>query len=89
MCSGLFRYAFSVIVLLYCAPNTAGAQQHTSGIATSHPVAKIAPAPSHLTGKERLGRKWMDEQRIDNCKVPPDLRGSKPRPARCPDGPSI
>lgn len=33
-----------------------------------------------LTGKERSGRKWQDEQRIDNCKVPADKRGSKPRP---------
>jgi hypothetical protein len=33
-----------------------------------------------LTGKERTGRKWMDEQRIDNCNVPVDKRGSKPRP---------
>jgi len=30
-----------------------------------------------LTGKERLGRKWMDEQRIDNCKVPIDKRGAQ------------
>ena len=37
-----------------------------------------------LTGKERLGRKWMDEQRIDNCKVPIDKRGTKPRPSICP-----
>jgi hypothetical protein len=29
------------------------------------------------TGKERLGRKWMDEQRIDNCKVPMDKRGDQ------------
>jgi hypothetical protein len=36
-----------------------------------------------LTGKERLGRKWMDEQRIDNCNVPVDKRGTKPRPASC------
>jgi hypothetical protein len=36
-----------------------------------------------LTGKERLGRKWMDEQRIDNCKVPIDKRGSKPRLDTC------
>jgi hypothetical protein len=36
-----------------------------------------------LTGKERLGEKWMDEQRIDNCKVPVDKRGSKPRPDAC------
>ena len=36
-----------------------------------------------LTGKERLGRKWTDEQRIDNCHVPVDKRGSKPRPSAC------
>lgn len=36
-----------------------------------------------LTLKERLGAKWKDEQRIDNCKVPPEKRGSKPRPDRC------
>ena len=35
------------------------------------------------TGKERLGDKWNDEQRIDNCKVPPDKRGTKPRPEAC------
>jgi hypothetical protein len=36
-----------------------------------------------LTGKERLGRKWMDEQRIDNCKVPINKRGNKPRLDTC------
>ncbi|MET0677519.1 MAG: hypothetical protein ABW175_17115 [Bradyrhizobium sp.] len=41
-----------------------------------------------LTGKERTGRKWMDEQRIDNCNVPADKRGSKPRPADCLHAPS-
>jgi hypothetical protein len=41
-----------------------------------------------LTGKERLGPKWTDEQRIDNCRVPIDKRGSKPRPGACPDSPS-
>jgi hypothetical protein len=40
-------------------------------------------APKELTGKERLGRKWMDEQRIDNCKVPTDRHGTKPRPSTC------
>ncbi|TWS94437.1 hypothetical protein [Reyranella sp. CPCC 100927] len=44
-----------------------------------------SPAPSPpRTGKERLGGKWTDEQRLDNCKVPPDKRGTKPRPATCP-----
>lgn len=41
-----------------------------------------------LTGKERLGRKWTDEQRIDNCHVPVDKRGIKPRPSACPNDPS-
>ena len=36
-----------------------------------------------LTGKERLGRKWMDEQRMDNCKVPINKRGNKPRLDTC------
>jgi hypothetical protein len=38
------------------------------------------------TGKERLGGKASDEQRVDNCKVPPDLRGPKPRSDDCGDG---
>jgi hypothetical protein len=40
-------------------------------------------APGVLTGKERLGRKWMDEQRINNCNVPIDKRGKTPRPSTC------
>ena len=48
--------------------------------------AQTATAPS-LTGKERLGRKWMDEQRIDNCKVPPEKRGTRPRSSTCPHVP--
>ena len=36
------------------------------------------------TSKERLSRKWFDEQRIDNCRVPPEQRGAAPRPG-CPD----
>ena len=41
-----------------------------------------------LTGKERLGPKWTDEQRIDNCKVPADKRGTKARSSACPDIPT-
>jgi hypothetical protein len=37
------------------------------------------------TGKERLGGKASDEQRVDNCKVPIDLRGPKPRSDQCRD----
>jgi hypothetical protein len=41
------------------------------------------------TAKERLGGKASDEQRVDNCKVPPGLRGPKPRPDGCGDGASM
>jgi hypothetical protein len=45
-------------------------------------------SPAKLTGKERLGRKWMDEQRIDNCNVPIDKRGIKPRSSACHNAPA-
>jgi hypothetical protein len=52
---------------------------------------QIAPNPAAqqgtLTGKERLGPKWMDEQRLDNCKVPVDKRGTRPRSSTCPHVP--
>jgi hypothetical protein len=35
------------------------------------------------TLKERLGDKASDEQRVDNCKVPPERRGTKVRPDGC------
>ena len=35
------------------------------------------------TAKERLGGKASDEQRVDDCKVPPERR-TRPRPAACP-----
>jgi hypothetical protein len=42
-----------------------------------------ASTSATLTGKERLGRKWMDEQRIDNCNVPIEKRGIAPRSNTC------
>jgi hypothetical protein len=53
----------------------------------SRPTPNAASAPATLTGKERLGPKWMDEQRIDNCKIPIDKRGTKPRSTTCPHVP--
>jgi hypothetical protein len=35
------------------------------------------------TLKERLGDKASDEQRVDNCKVPVERRGTKVRPDGC------
>ena len=45
-------------------------------------VRRVQAEPTR-TGKERLGGKASDEQRMDNCKVPPDLRGPTPRPDDC------
>lgn len=50
--------------------------------------ASPAPAAKILTGKERLGPKWTDEQRLDNCNVPLDKRGMRPRPDACENSPS-
>lgn len=47
--------------------------------------SEIVPSnePVGLTGKERLGRKWSDEQRLNNCNVPIEKRGTRPRPSEC------
>ncbi|MDR5784311.1 hypothetical protein QCE63_33340 [Caballeronia sp. LZ065] len=47
----------------------------------SAPVAASATEPKTL--KERLGDKASDEQRVDNCHVPPERRGTKLRPDAC------
>jgi hypothetical protein len=56
-----------------------------SGPTARQPVPPASRKADILTGKERLGPKWTDEQRIDNCNVPIDKRGAKARPAVCPD----
>jgi hypothetical protein len=38
------------------------------------------------TGKERLGDKASDEQRVDNCKVPPERWGKTARSSSCAHG---
>jgi len=55
--------------------------------ATLFTDGKTHAEPSR-TAKERLGSKASDEQRVDNCKVPIDLRGPKSRPDECGDGAS-
>ena len=47
-------------------------------------VPTATMAQQAKTSKERLSRKANDEQRIDNCRVPAELRGPTPRPG-CPD----
>ena len=43
-------------------------------------AAPAVMAQEALTLKERLSDKASDEQRIDNCRVPVEERGTKPRP---------
>jgi hypothetical protein len=74
----LGRVAATALVLLVGWPPTGGGAPAAD--------ANQAQAEPTRTGKERLGGKGADEQRVDNCKVPLDLRGAKPRPDQCPDG---
>jgi hypothetical protein len=79
-------YSAAIVAFLaICLALPADAQDGTRLVP---PAPNAADSPATLTGKERLGRKWMDEQRIDNCNVPVDKRGSKPRPSVCPHVPT-
>ena len=72
-----------IFVVAVCFASASFAQdRQPDQTAPNAEAACPANGPSR-TGKERMGRKWMDEQRIDNCNVPIDKRGSKPRPANC------
>jgi hypothetical protein len=80
----LLRALLFASLLVGFAP-IALAQDGKSNAASN--IVPEMPGPG-LTGKERLGPKWSDEQRIDNCRVPFDKRGGKPRPDNCPNAPS-
>src|ERR1051325_7496177 len=73
ICSGGLTKPFALFLALQISP----AAQATGQDAAGRPGS--SPAGQTLTGKERLGRKWMDEQRIDNCNVPVDKRGRETR----------
>lgn len=62
----------------------AGGKQEGRAVGAAASSEMVRPA---LTGKERLGPKWTDEQRLDNCKVPREKRGPKLRPNACADAP--
>ena len=59
----------------------AAAYAQTPGKGTAGPGEGRAPATETL--KERLSDKASDDQRVNNCKVPKELRGPKPRPEGC------
>lgn len=71
----LVTVSLSLFLLIYTPTGFGAAEDWQS------PPTKIL-----LTAKERLGSKAADNQRINNCKVPPERRGAKPRPDACKAG---
>ena len=76
-----------LLALVLAAGVALRASAQDSTIAQPDDAALPSNVPDALTGKERLGRKWMDEQRIDNCNVPIERRGTRPRSSTCPHVP--
>jgi hypothetical protein len=81
------RRGIAAALLVIASASCAWAEdgQHDGGRTIAVPAQTRAPV---LTGKERLGPKWTDEQRIDNCNVPVAKHGNKPRPVVCANNPS-
>lgn len=79
MLKGLGIIAALILGALPAAPLAADDPAADASPVTQTPAV---PAPAK-TGKERLSSKATDEQRVDNCKVPPELRGTTPRPDAC------
>jgi hypothetical protein len=79
------RVAGIIIATAMIAPSLAVRHAAIAGSDTASSVLpQSAGNPAQLlTAKERLGEKWTDEQRVDNCNVPLDKRGPKPRPDDC------
>ena len=77
MTGRILARAMALTLALQAGLAAAGEGAHEDGNAK-----QIEAAPTR-TGKERLGGKASDEQRVDNCKVPLDRRGTTPRPDTC------
>jgi hypothetical protein len=50
--------------------------------ALAAPIPAAADQATVLTSKERLSDKASDEQRVNDCKVPP-MKRTRPRPTDC------
>jgi hypothetical protein len=85
MCLASIRVALWGAFTLLSLPALAA----DAGTRAALPSAAAASAGhQQQTLKERLGDKASDEQRVDNCKVPPERRGSKIRPDSCDHAPN-
>jgi hypothetical protein len=56
-------------------------------VRTEEPPSAASEQGKNETLKERLSDKASDQQRVDNCKVPPEKRGPIRRPDSCPSRP--
>ena len=72
----------SILGVFAAAPLAADEPASTIAPAAAQRPAEQGPTPVK-TGKERLSSKANDEQRVDNCKVPEDQRGTTARPDTC------
>ncbi|SAK72898.1 hypothetical protein AWB75_03931 [Caballeronia catudaia] len=68
-------------LVLICACIAWTGAAHAVDAAAPDAASPAASEPKTL--KERLGDKASDEQRVDNCNVPVDRRGTKVRPNSC------
>ena len=84
--SPLRAVARTLLLLVALTAATARADGEASHTEASQ--IQASQAQPTRTAKELLGGKASDEQRLDNCKVPLDLRGPKPRPDDCGDAAS-
>jgi type IV secretory pathway TrbL component len=75
--SGAMKRIFAVLGVWIAASAMPAAAQPPRGSAMA--AATIAAA----TGKERLGDKASDNQRVNDCRVPPEKRGPIRRPTEC------
>jgi hypothetical protein len=76
-------FALALSAIAFSLVSAGGQTLPAASAAASAERVVPSKKSAQFTGKERLGEKWRDEQRIDNCRVPLDRRGTKPRPDAC------
>jgi hypothetical protein len=80
--SGVIAASILAASAFAAAPLAAGDPAPTVAPTAAQLPTEPIPAPVK-TGKERLSSKASDEQRVDNCKVPQQLRGTTVRSDTC------
>ena len=69
----------AIVLLAICV----AAFANIDALAQTKSIGDDTMAAAVKTGKERLGDKASDEQRVNDCHVPPQKRGNSKRPAQC------